>query len=90
MPTPFTLVDAWPYIRDAGLLGALFTALWSGQRGAWVFRWVLDEREAIWCSRLKDMTTDRDGWRDVALDGAKAAKLAVKLAESRAKTEAGA
>lgn len=71
------MAELWGLIQSAGVPGALFVFIWLGMSGRVTWGRELTRCEEIAETRLREMRTERDKWRDLALENT---TLAGKLA----------
>lgn len=61
-------VPAWlEWIERGGVLALLLIIIIGGSKRLWVWGWQQRETEETWEQRYREMETDRNFWRDVAL-----------------------
>lgn len=73
-------------VREYGAVAVLAVVavfLVRAWRGAWFYsKGAVEKLEAAWDARYKDMKSERDTWRDLAINGTEMAARALRVAET--------
>lgn len=67
-----TVAEIWSYIQNGGIAGLLFIALIGVLRGWWVPGY-----------QLREMTKDRDEWKDIAMENMHMASMSLSEIKDR-------
>lgn len=59
--------ELWEFLRSGGVPAALFVFIWLGMTGRVAWGRELTRCEETGDARLRDMRSERDKWRDLAL-----------------------